>query len=162
MTTIYDFTVRSIDGQPLPLVTYAGKVVLIVNVASRCGFTPQYAGLEALYRQYAGQGLVILGFPCNQFGYQEPASDDEIKTFCSRTYEVSFPMFAKVEVNGDSAEPLYQYLKSAEKGVLGSEAIKWNFTKVLVDGNGQVLKRYAPTSTPESLAPDIEALLLGL
>ena len=162
MTTIYDFTVRSIDGQPLPLVTYAGKVVLIVNVASRCGFTPQYAGLEALYRQYAGQGLVILGFPCNQFGYQEPASDDEIKTFCSRTYEVSFPMFAKVEVNGDSAEPLYQYLKSAEKGVLGSEAIKWNFTKFLVDGNGQVLKRYAPTSTPESLAPDIEALLLGL
>jgi glutathione peroxidase len=159
MSSIHDFTVRTIAGQPQALADYVGKVLLIVNVASRCGFTPQYAGLEALYRQYGERGLVVLGFPCDQFGHQEPGSEAEIKEFCDLNYEVSFPLFAKIKVNGDDAEPLYQHLKAEEKGFLGSEFIKWNFTKFLIDGRGHVVKRYAPTATPESLAPDIEALL---
>lgn len=159
MSSIYDFTVRTIAGQPQALADYAGKVLLIVNVASRCGFTPQYAGLEALYRQYGERGLVVLGFPCDQFGHQEPGSEAEIKEFCDLNYDVTFPLFAKIKVNGDDAEPLYQHLKAEEKGFLGSEFIKWNFTKFLIDGHGQVVKRYASTTSPESLAPDIEALL---
>ena len=159
MSSIHDFTVRTIEGQPQALADYAGKVLLIVNVASRCGFTPQYAGLETLYRQYGGRGLVVLGFPCDQFGHQEPGSEAEIKEFCDLNYEVSFPLFAKIKVNGDDAEPLYQHLKAEEKGFLGSEFIKWNFTKFLIDGQGRVVKRYAPTVTPESLTADIEALL---
>lgn len=159
MPSIHQFTVTTIDGQPQDLAAYAGKVVLIVNVASKCGFTPQYAGLEALYRQYAGRGLVVLGFPCDQFGQQEPGSEAEIKDFCSLKYGVSFPMFAKIKVNGDDAEPLYQFLKSEGKGILGSEMVKWNFTKFLVDRQGQVVRRYASTVAPEKLAADIEALL---
>jgi glutathione peroxidase len=153
--TIYDVEVTTIDGERQTLESYRGKVLLIVNVASKCGFTPQYAGLEALYRRYRPRGLEVLGFPCDQFGHQEPGSAEEIKSFCSLTYQVSFPMFAKIEVNGPNTHPLYQLLKSAQKGLLGSEAIKWNFTKFLVDRNGQVLERYAPTSTPESLEKDL-------
>ncbi len=159
METLHQFIVRDIDGQPQPLAAYAGKVVLVVNVASKCGFTPQYAGLEALYRQYAGRGLVVLGFPCDQFGQQEPGNEAEIKEFCTLTYGVSFPMFAKIKVNGEETEPLYQFLKAEGKGILGSEMIKWNFTKFLIDGRGQVVRRYASTLAPEKIAPDIEALL---
>jgi len=151
--------VKTIDGATQAMGDYADKLLLIVNVASKCGFTPQYAGLEALYRKYAGRGLVVMGFPCDQFGHQEPGDEAEIKNFCSLSYDVTFPLFAKIEVNGENAAPLYRYLKKQAPGLLGTEAIKWNFTKFLVKGDGQVLKRYAPTDKPESLAGDIEAAL---
>jgi glutathione peroxidase len=157
--SIYDFSAKTIDGQDKQLDEYKGKVMLVVNTASKCGFTPQYKGLEELYRQYKDKGLVVLGFPCDQFGHQEPGDENEIKNFCSLNFDVSFPMFAKVEVNGDKAHPLYKHLKEEKPGVLGSEGIKWNFTKFLVDKSGKVVKRYAPTDKPESLAKDVEKLL---
>ncbi len=157
--SIYDLSAKTIDGTDKPLSEYQGKVMLVVNTASKCGFTPQYEGLEELYRQYRDKGLVVLGFPCDQFGHQEPGDEEEIKNFCSLTYDVSFPMFAKVEVNGDNAHPVYKYLKSEKSGLLGTEGIKWNFTKFLVDKNGKVVKRYAPTDKPASLAKDVEKLL---
>lgn len=159
MSTIYEIPVQTASGEIKTLIEYRGQVMLIVNTASKCGFTPQYKGLEALYRKYASQGFVVLGFPCNQFGSQEPGDITEIQNFCSLTYDVTFPLFAKINVNGSDASPLFQYLKSVAKGVLGSEAIKWNFTKFLVDRQGTVLGRYAPTTTPESLEKDIEAAL---
>lgn len=159
VSQIYDFEVQTIDGNTETLSSLRGRVLLIVNVASKCGFTPQYEGLEKLYRKYREKGLVILGFPCNQFGGQEPGAESDIKSFCSLTYGATFPMFTKVDVNGDKAHPLFQFLKKEEKGILGTEAIKWNFTKFLVSRTGQVLKRYAPTTTPESLAGDIESAL---
>ena len=159
MTTVYDFTTRTIDGVEQSLSAWEGKWLLIVNVASKCGFTPQYAGLEALYRTYADRGLVVLGFPCDQFGHQEPGDEAEIRQFCTLHHDVTFPLFAKIEVNGPNAHPLYAYLKSSAKGVLGTEAIKWNFTKFLVDRTGQVIRRYAPTDTPESLKKDLEGLV---
>ncbi len=158
-TTIYDFTVRDIEGREVTLDTFRDKVMLIVNTASNCGFTPQYEGLEALYRDYRDRGLVVLGFPCNQFGEQEPGNAAEIASFCKLTYDVTFPMFAKIDVNGPSASPLYAWLKSTAAGLLGSEAIKWNFTKFLVDRNGKVVGRFAPTTSPEALTKEIEALL---
>jgi glutathione peroxidase len=157
--SVYDITAKTIDGQDKKLADYKGKVMLVVNTASKCGFTPQYKGLEELYRQYKDKGLVVLGFPCDQFGHQEPGDENEIKNFCSLNFDVSFPMFAKVEVNGDKAHPLYKHLKEEKPGVLGSEGIKWNFTKFLVDKSGKVVKRYAPTDKPESLAKDVEKLL---
>ena len=160
MPSIYDFPVQPANGQVKTLAEYRGQVMLIVNTASKCGFTTQYKGLEALYRKYASQGFVVLGFPCNQFGAQEPGDIAEIKNFCSLNYEVTFPLFAKINVNGSDASLMFQYLKSAAKGVLGSEVIKWNFTKFLVGRNGAVIGRYAPVTTPESLEKDIEALLL--
>jgi glutathione peroxidase len=156
---IYSFGVKTIDGKETTLADFKGKAMLIVNVASKCGFTPQYTGLEALYKKYKEQGLVVLGFPCNQFGAQEAGNEAEIKDFCSLTYEVDFPMFSKVEVNGKNAHPLYNYLKSEEKGIFGTEGIKWNFTKFLVDRKGTVLKRFAPTVKPEALDKDVEAAL---
>jgi glutathione peroxidase len=159
MTTVYDFSARDIDGKEQPLSRYKGKALLIVNVASKCGFTPQYAGLEALHRKLADKGFAVLGFPCDQFGHQEPGDEQEIRNFCSLTYDVSFPMFAKVAVNGEGAHPLYQFLKKSAKGLLGSEAIKWNFTKFLVDKDGKVVERYAPTDKPESIEKDVAALL---
>jgi glutathione peroxidase len=159
MTTAYDFDAVSLDGKPVPLKEFAGKVILIVNTASKCGFTPQYEGLEALYRQYRDRGLVVLGFPCNQFGAQEPGSATEIGSFCEKNYGVSFPMFGKIDVNGDAAHPLYQWLKKNARGLLGSERIKWNFTKFLLDRQGNIVERYAPTKKPQDLAQDIEALL---
>ena len=159
MATAYDFTATDIDGNEQALDAYRGKVLLIVNVASKCGFTPQYTGLEALWREYADRGLVVLGFPCDQFGHQEPGNEAEIKDFCSLTYEVSFPMYAKVEVNGDAAHPLWKWLKDEKGGFIGIDAIKWNFSKFLVDRDGRVIKRYAPTDKPESLKADIEAVL---
>jgi len=156
---IYDFTARTIDGADQSLSDYKGKVLLVVNVASKCGFTPQYKGLEALYREYKDKGLLVLGFPCDQFGHQEPGDEDEIKNFCSLNYDVSFPMFAKIKVNGDDAHPLYKHLKDEQGGVLGWDAIKWNFTKFLVDRSGKVVKRYAPTDKPESIAKNVAALL---
>jgi len=159
MTTVYDFSARDIDGKDQPLSRYQGKVLLVVNVASKCGFTPQYTGLEALQRKLGGAGFAVLGFPCDQFGHQEPGDEQEIKKFCSLTYDVSFPMFAKVAVNGAGAHPLYQFLKKSAKGLLGTEGIKWNFTKFLVDKNGQVVARYAPTDKPESIEKDVTALL---
>jgi glutathione peroxidase len=158
MTTIYDFSVKTIDGAEQTLDMYRGKTMLIVNVASKCGFTPQYVGLEALYEKYADQGLVVLGFPCDQFGHQEPGDEAEIKQFCTLTYDVKFPLFAKIEVNGANAHPLYQYLRHEAKGLLGSESIKWNFTKFLVDKSGQGVKRYAPTDTPEAIGKELAAL----
>jgi glutathione peroxidase len=159
MAGVYDFTVAGIDGKPVDLARYRGKVLLVVNTASECGFTPQYKGLEALFRKLNGRGLEVLGFPCNQFGAQEPGSEAEIATFCEKNYGVTFPMFAKVDVNGDEAEPLFRHLKKAKPGLLGSEAIKWNFTKFLVDRQGNVVARYAPNDTPESLEKDVEKLL---
>jgi glutathione peroxidase len=159
MTSIYDIEARDIDGAPHKLSEYAGKTLLIVNVASQCGFTPQYKGLEALYRQYAPKGLVVLGFPCDQFGHQEPGNEAEIANFCSTKYDVSFPMFAKIEVNGDGAHPLYRFLKAEAPGLLGTGAIKWNFTKFLVDADGHVTKRYAPQDTPEQIGKDLEKSL---
>jgi glutathione peroxidase len=150
---------RRLDGSERDLSEFRGKVLLIVNVASRCGFTPQYTGLEALHRKYQARGFAVLGFPCNQFGAQEPGTEAEIGAFCSSTYDVSFPMFAKIEVNGDGAHPLYRHLKSAQPGILGTEAIKWNFTKFLIDREGNVVKRFAPKDTPEDIAKDIETLL---
>ena len=159
MASLYDFIVNDIHGKPVALDRYKGKVVLVVNTASQCGFTPQYKGLEALYEKYQARGLEVLGFPCNQFGAQEPGSEDEIASFCEVNYGVTFPLFAKVDVNGDHAAPVYKYLKSAKPGLLGTEAIKWNFTKFLVDRDGNVVKRYAPNDTPEAIAGDIQKSL---
>ena len=157
--TAYDFDATALDGSPQPLSQWRGKALLIVNVASKCGFTPQYAGLEALWRTYGERGLVVLGFPCDQFGHQEPGDADEIRSFCSLTYDVTFPMFAKVEVNGAGAHPLWKWMKAEKGGLLGIDAIKWNFTKFLVGRDGRVRKRYAPTDKPESLVRDIEDAL---
>lgn len=156
---IYDFSAKDIEGQEQSLERFKGKTLLIVNVASKCGFTPQYKGLEALYQQYKDQGLEILGFPCDQFGHQEPGNEKEIKEFCSLNYDVSFPLFAKIEVNGNSAHPLYDFLKKEQGGVLGSEGIKWNFTKFLVDKSGKVVKRYGSIDKPEAIGKDIAAIL---
>jgi glutathione peroxidase len=154
--SLYDIEVTTIDGRKQTLADYRGQVLLIVNVASRCGFTPQYAGLESLYQEYKDQGFSVLGFPCDQFGHQEPGSETEIQSFCSTNYNVNFPMFAKIEVNGPGTHPLYQLLKAEKKGLLGTQAIKWNFTKFLVDRQGEVVSRYAPTTTPDKIAPDVE------
>jgi glutathione peroxidase len=159
MSSAHDFEARSLDGKDVALRAYAGKVLLIVNTASKCGFTPQYEGLEVLYQKYRDKGLMVLGFPCNQFGEQEPGSAEEIGSFCQKNYGVSFPMFDKIDVNGDAAHPLYRWLKKSAPGLLGSERIKWNFTKFLLDRNGKVVERYAPVTKPEDLAKDIEALL---
>ncbi len=159
MSALYDISVDDIHGKPVKLSRYQGKVLLIVNTASQCGFTPQYKGLEALYEKLHGKGLEILGFPCNQFGAQEPGTEKEIAQFCELNYGVTFPMFAKVDVNGEKASPLYKHLKSAKKGVLGSEAIKWNFTKFLVDREGRVVERYAPQTEPKDLEADVKKLL---
>jgi len=155
MDSVYDFSARDIDGRDRPLAEWRGRWLLIVNVASKCGFTPQYTGLEALWREWRERGLTVLGFPCDQFGHQEPGDEAQIRQFCSLNYEVSFPLFAKIEVNGAGAAPLYRWLKHEGKGVLGSEAIKWNFTKFLVDLDGQVVKRYAPTDTPEKIGAEL-------
>jgi glutathione peroxidase len=159
MSTIDEFEARQIDGSTLALSTFKGKVLLIVNTASQCGFTPQFAGLQELHQQYGPKGLVVLGFPCNQFGSQDPGNDNEIATFCSVNYGVSFPMMSKVEVNGAQAVPLYRWLRAQAPGLLGSTAIKWNFTKFLIGKDGAVIKRYAPLDTPKHLAKDIEAAL---
>ena len=159
MAGIYDFAVKDIHGKTVKLDAYKGKPLLIVNTASKCGFTPQYKGLEALYKKLHGEGLEILGFPCNQFGEQEPGNEAEIESFCEVNYGVTFPMFAKVDVNGDAAAPLYKFLKKEKTGLLGSEAIKWNFTKFLVDRNGKVIERYAPNTEPAEIAGDIQKLL---
>ncbi len=156
MTTVYDFSARDIDGNEQSLSAWRGKTMLIVNVASKCGFTPQYKGLEELWSDRRDKGLVVLGFPCDQFGHQEPGDEAEIKNFCATTYDVTFPMFSKIEVNGDNAHPLYQWLKKQAKGLLGSEAIKWNFTKFLIDSEGNVVKRYAPTDTPQKIEKDLQ------
>ena len=156
---VYEFAAKTIDGGEQKLDAYKGKVMLVVNVASKCGFTPQYKGLEVLYRKYKDKGLVILGFPCDQFGHQEPGDENEIKNFCSLNYDVSFPLYAKVEVNGNNAHPLYKLLKSEQPGVLGSEGIKWNFTKFLVDRGGKVVKRYGSVDTPEKIDKDVAELL---
>ena len=158
MTSIYDFSAKSIDGEDVPLSEYEGKAILVVNVASKCGFTPQYEGLEALHQKYKDDGLVILGFPCDQFGHQEPGDEAEIAEFCSLTYGVDFPMFSKIEVNGDGAHPLYKWLKEEKSGV-GPSKIKWNFTKFLVDRDGKPVKRYASTTKPEKLEGDIAKAL---
>ena len=159
MASIYDFEVNTISGKKVPLADYKGKVLLIVNTASKCGFTPQFTGLEALYTELHEEGLDILGFPCNQFLKQDPGSDTEISEFCSLNYGVTFPMFSKIEVNGDNTHPLYKHLKAEAKGLLGSEKIKWNFTKFLVNREGEVVKRYAPNTEPKDIAADIKALL---
>ena len=159
MTTAYDFSARTIDGDEQPLDAWRGKALLIVNVASKCGFTPQYTGLEALYRKHKDEGLEVLGVPCDQFGHQEPGNEDEIKNFCSLTYDVSFPMFAKVDVNGEAAHPLWKWLKQEKSGLLGLDGIKWNFTKFLIGRDGKVIKRYAPTDTPESIGKDLAGVL---
>jgi len=156
---IYEMSAERLQGGTQALVDYAGKVMLVVNTASKCGFTPQYEGLEALYQRYGQRGLVVLGFPCNQFGEQEPGSADAIASFCQQNYGVTFPMFARIDVNGEQAHPLYKHLKQSARGLLGSEGIKWNFTKFLVDRDGQVVERFAPTTTPDAIAKDIEALL---
>jgi len=159
MASIYDFSVKNIHGEMVKMSTYKGKAMLIVNTASKCGFTPQYKGLEALYEKLHDRGLEILGFPCNQFGSQEPGNEEQIESFCEVNYGVTFPLFAKIDVNGKNAAPLYQYLKEAKPGLLGSEAIKWNFTKFLVDREGNVVERYAPNVEPANLAGDITKLL---
>lgn len=159
MPTAFDFSAVDLDGKVQPLSQWRGKVLLIVNTASKCGFTPQYQGLEALWRKYGPQELVVLGFPCDQFGHQEPGDAEEIRNFCTLTYDVTFPMFAKVEVNGPNAHPLWAWLKTQKGGLLGIDAIKWNFTKFLVGRDGQVISRHAPTEAPESLASQIEAAL---
>lgn len=156
---IGDIAVTTIDGERRRFGDFLGKATLVVNVASKCGFTPQYAGLEELHRRFKDRGLAVLGFPCDQFGHQEPGNEAEIKEFCSLNYDVSFPLFAKIEVNGAAAHPLYQALKEAAPGLLGSEGIKWNFTKFLLDGRGEVVARYAPLTKPAELADDIAALL---
>jgi glutathione peroxidase len=158
MASIYDFSAKSLAGEDTPLKRFEGKVLLIVNTASACGFTPQYKGLEALQQKHGARGFSVLGFPCNQFGRQEPGNATEIGQFCATNYAVSFPMFDKIDVNGNNAHPLYQYLRREKSGLLGS-SIKWNFTKFLIDSSGQVVGRYAPTTTPESLTKDIEVLL---
>jgi glutathione peroxidase len=158
-SSIYDFSVTTLEGKPLDLSTYKDKVLLVVNTASQCGFTPQYQGLQALYDKYASQGLVILGFPCNQFGQQEPGSASEIQSFCETRFGVTFPLFQKVDVNGKDAHPLFQYLTKAAPGLFGTETIKWNFTKFLVDRNGKVVERYASLAKPEDLDKVIQKLL---
>jgi glutathione peroxidase len=159
MTTAYDFTATAIDGCERSLAEFAGRALLIVNVASKCGFTPQYAGLEALWRRYRDAGFAVLGFPCDQFGHQEPGTEEEIARFCSTTYDVTFPMFAKIEVNGPNTHPLYAWLKREKGGILGTEAIKWNFTKFLIGRDGRVVERYAPLVAPEKIERDVAALL---
>lgn len=161
MTNVFDFSATALSGEDVPLADFRGKVLLIVNTASKCGFTSQYAGLEHLHEELGPRGFAVLGFPCNQFGQQEPGDADEIRNFCSLTYNVSFPLFAKIDVNGEDAHPLFKHLKAQKAGLLGSEAIKWNFTKFLVDRAGNVVDRYAPTTKPEALRADIEALLGG-
>lgn len=157
--SIYDFEVRNIEGKSVSLKNYEGKTLLIVNVASKCGFTPQYTELEQIYKEYKDQGLKILAFPCNQFGAQEPGNEEEIKQFCSLTYDVSFPLFAKVDVNGEAASPLYTFLKESLPGILGSKAIKWNFTKFLIDKTGKPVERFAPNDKPLDLVKDIKKYL---
>jgi len=157
--TVHDYSAKTIDGEDRKLSDYKGKVMMIVNTASKCGFTPQYEGLEKVFREFRGRGLVVLGFPCDQFGHQEPGDENEIKQFCSLNYDVTFPMFSKVDVNGDHAHPLYEYLKNEAPGLLGSRGIKWNFTKFLVDKSGKVVKRYGSIDKPESMIKDIEKLL---
>ncbi|MBU6165185.1 MAG: glutathione peroxidase [Alphaproteobacteria bacterium] len=159
MTSVYEYSAKTIDGREVSMADFEGKVLLIVNTASKCGFTPQYQGLEALHRKYGPNGFAVLGFPCNQFGNQEPGDATEIANFCKLTYDVDFPLFAKVDVNGDTAHPLFQMLKKQAPGLLGSEAIKWNFTKFLVDKHGQVQERFAPATRPEALGSQIEKLL---
>ena len=159
MTSVYDFEARQIDGKPVSLAGFKGKVLLIVNTASQCGFTPQFAGLEALYEKYAAKGLLVLGFPSNQFGAQDPGTNEEIGAFCTKNYGVTFPMMEKIEVNGSGATPLYKWLVKEAPGFLGSTAIKWNFTKFLIGRDGQVIRRYAPIDRPESITRDIEAAL---
>ncbi len=159
MTTFFDFSARDINGEERALDAYRGKVVLVVNVASKCGFTPQYAGLEELYRAFKDEGLVVLGFPCDQFGHQEPGDEAAIQSFCSTQYDITFPLFAKVNVNGADAAPVYRWLKGEKPGVFGTEGIKWNFTKFLVGRDGQVITRYAPTDTPAGLKDDIARAL---
>ena len=157
--SIYQFSVNDIQGNPVSLSDFEGKTLLIVNTASKCGFTPQYTGLESMYENLKNKGLVVLGFPCNQFGKQEPGSDEEIASFCDLTFKVSFPMFSKVDVNGDNAAPLYNYLKEKAPGLLGSKGIKWNFTKFLINKDGQVVKRFAPKDKPEAIEKEIVAIL---
>jgi glutathione peroxidase len=159
MTTLYDFEAKQINGKTVPLSQFKGKVLLIVNTASACGYTPQFGGLEELHKTYGGKGLAVLGFPCNQFGAQDPGANEEIAEFCQVNYGVSFPMMSKIDVNGTNADPLFQWLTKEAPGLLGSKSIKWNFTKFLVGKDGQVIKRYAPTDEPKSLAKDIEKAL---
>jgi glutathione peroxidase len=159
VTTAFDFDATSLTGQAAPLSAHAGKVLLVVNTASRCGFTPQYAGLEEMFKDLAPRGFAVLGFPCNQFGAQEPGADGEIASFCELSYGVTFPMHAKIDVNGPEAHPLWKWMKGEAKGLLGSEAIKWNFTKFLIDRSGAVVKRYGPNETPASIRADVERLL---
>ena len=161
MSDLYDLNATDVTGSPVALSRFKGRVLLIVNTASKCGFTPQYEGLEALQSRFHERGFDVLGFPCNQFGHQEPGSDSDIAEFCSTRFSTSFPLFSKIEVNGPNAHPLYQYLKKQAPGVLGTEAIKWNFTKFLVDGQGKVVKRYGSQTKPEAIAADIETLLAG-
>lgn len=156
---LYEIEVKSIEGATQRMGDFAGKALLIVNVASKCGFTPQYEGLESLYRKFKDKGLVVLGFPCDQFGHQEPGGEEEIKKFCSLTYDITFPMFAKIDVNGGNAHPLYRYLKEAAPGILGTRGIKWNFTKFLIGPDGKVVARYAPADRPSALEKDIRAVL---
>ena len=158
-STVYDFSATSIEGQPVEMNSFKDKVLLVVNTASQCGFTSQYQGLQALYDKYASKGLAVLGFPCNQFGAQEPGSGSDIQSFCETRFGVSFPLFEKIDVNGPNAHPLFQYLTKSAPGILGTEGIKWNFTKFLVDGSGKVVKRYASTTDPKDIERDIEALL---
>jgi glutathione peroxidase len=157
--SVYDYSAKTLDGQDASLADYRGQVLLIVNTASKCGFTPQYEGLEALYREYKDKGFTVLAFPCNQFGAQEPGNAEEIANFCSLTYDVTFPVLAKIDVNGPTTHPLYAYLKHEQKGLLGTEAIKWNFTKFLIGRDGEVVERFAPTTKPEDLKQAVEALL---
>jgi glutathione peroxidase len=159
MSTVYDFEAIDIKGKNVSLNDYRGQVLLVVNTASKCGFTPQFAGLEKLYEKYKARGLAVLGFPCNQFGSQDPGSNDEIASFCQMNYGVSFPMFAKIDVNGDATHPLFKHLKTAAPGLLGSEGIKWNFTKFLINREGQVVERFAPLTTPENIEKAIETAL---
>jgi len=160
VTTIHDIEVTTIDGERMPLSRYKGQTLLIVNVASQCGYTPQYAGLEALYRKYRNKGFVVLGFPSNQFGHQEPGTDQQIRQFCSEKYNVTFPMFSKINVKGTAAHELYRYLTSKKKGLLGRSAIAWNFTKFLVTGDGEVIRRYGPRTTPDAIEKDLAGVLL--
>jgi glutathione peroxidase len=159
MASVYDFSAKALSGEEIPLSTYRGTALLIVNVASACGFTPQYAGLQRLHDEFSARGFAVLGFPCNQFGHQEPGDAEEIRAFCTLEYGVAFPLFAKIDVNGEAAHPLYKYLKAAKTGLLRSEAVKWNFTKFLVDRAGNVVERYAPTKPPDALKTDVEAAL---
>ncbi|HEX4870393.1 MAG TPA: glutathione peroxidase [Moraxellaceae bacterium] len=159
MTSVYDYSAKTITGQDKPIADFKGQVLLVVNTASKCGFTPQFQGLEQLYEKYKDKGLVVLGFPCNQFLSQDPGSEAEISEFCQLNYGVTFPMFAKIDVNGDDAHPLFRHLTAAAPGLLGSKAVKWNFTKFLVDRSGKVVSRYAPATKPEDIAADIEKLL---